>query len=209
MELAPDLDKFVLFVLLVFPGMVAMRVYRLLMPAREIEWKDSLVEAVFFSTVNFALCLPVLVLIGRAGFSTDHPYWFAFIVMALVLVVPLLVTLSFVKLIRSKLMHGLQVQYPTAWDYFFDKRLPCFVRVHLKEGGYIGGLYSSQSFAAAFPRHGDIYMEVTYRVDKEGTFGAPIEGSKGMLVRAENYTILEFLEITQPDPPQTQGEKHV
>lgn len=208
MDIAPNIDAFLLFVLLVFPGMVAMRVYRLLMPAVVLDWKESTLEAAFFSAVNFALFLPLLAVIGAKGFADDHPVLFALAIGCVILVGPILITRLFVWLRRSKWLNaGLQLPHPTAWDYFFDQRRHCFVRLHLKEGGYIGGWFSSGSFAAAFPRHGDIYIERVYRIDKDGVFGEPMRNSLGVLVRAEDYTLAEFI---APDAtaPVTKEQDH-
>src|ERR1043165_8488853 len=164
MDIAPDIDRFILFVLLVFPGMVAMRTYRLLMPARQVEWKDSIVEALFFSVLNFAIFFPLIPLIGEDGFPENHRYLFSTIVSMLIIPCPVIITVAYVKVVRSSLMHGFQVPHPTSWDYFFDRREPCFVLIHLKSGEYIGGLYSSGSFASSFPNHGDVYLETTYKV---------------------------------------------
>src|ERR1043165_942337 len=97
MDIAPDIDRFILFVLLVFPGMVAMRTYRLLMPARQVEWKDSIVEALFFSVLNFAIFFPLIPLIGEDGFPENHRYLFSTIVSMLIIPCPVIITVAYVK----------------------------------------------------------------------------------------------------------------
>lgn len=199
MDFAPNIDHFVLFALLIFPGMVAMQVYRLYFPGREIEWKDALVEASFFSVINFALFLPLIVWIGGKKFPEDYPVLFALFLSLVLLLGPIISTFLWVRIRKCKWFNkGLQLPHPTAWDYFFDKRQPCFVRLHLKEGGFVGGWFSSHSFASAFPRHGDIYIEHQYVMNKDGSFGSPVENSLGILIRSEDYTLIEFLSPTHP-----------
>src|SRR3982751_3205973 len=48
------------FVLAVFPGLISTTVYRLIMPARAVEWGTAVVQGLFYSTVNFVLGLPLL-----------------------------------------------------------------------------------------------------------------------------------------------------
>jgi hypothetical protein len=103
-------------------------------------------------------------------------------------------------------MRNLLLPHLTAWDYYFHKRVQCFVLIHLKDGNFIGGLYASNSFATAFPRNGDIYIELVYRVNKaDKSFGEAIEGSNGAIVRASDYTIIEFFCI--PSHRETTAEK--
>lgn len=52
-----------LFMLAVLPGLVSTAVYRLIMPARAVEWGDAVVQGLFYSTVNLVLGAPWLYLI--------------------------------------------------------------------------------------------------------------------------------------------------
>ena len=45
MKIAPDLESYTLFLVLVVPGLISMHVYRLLFAAREIDWKGGLIQA--------------------------------------------------------------------------------------------------------------------------------------------------------------------
>ena len=49
-----------LFLLLLFPGLVSVTVYRLIMPARELKWNDASLAALFYGAINFVLTLPFL-----------------------------------------------------------------------------------------------------------------------------------------------------
>jgi hypothetical protein len=52
MKIAPNFDQFILFILLIFPGFISMHIYRLLMPAKDIDWKNSIFEALFYDLVD-------------------------------------------------------------------------------------------------------------------------------------------------------------
>ena len=60
----------------------------------------------------------------------------------------------------------MQLPFPTAWDYYFDKRNPSWVLVHLKDGTLIGGLFGDDSYATSFPTDGDIYLEKVAKAEK-------------------------------------------
>ncbi len=105
-----------------------------------------------------------------------------------------------------RLVKYLQLPYPTAWDAYFDKRLECFVLVHLKNGELLGGYYGAGSFASSFPNDGDIYVCAVYQIDEFGRFGEPIPYSGGFLIRKDEYSYLEFFSIP---PQETQQNEQI
>ncbi len=193
METVLTREKLVLFVVFVFPGLVSMHIYRLIMPARGIKSSAAFLEASFYSIINFVIFLPVLAPQWYSGFAV-RPGWRVYAEAALVLIVgPVLWPVLFVVTIRSRrLMRHLQLPYPTAWDAFFDRRSPCFLLVHLRDGGVIGGYFGYNSFAGAFPHEGDLYMEAAYQVDENGHFADAIEDTQGVLLRRDDYTYIEL-----------------
>ena len=196
MNVAPELDSIVLFVLFVFPGLISMHIYRLLLPAKDIDWKNVVVQALFYSSLNFALCLPILVPIHRASFPETHPYWYVILLMAVLLVSPVLLPIIWAILLRWKwLMNKLQLPFPTAWDYFFNLRKIVFVLIHLKDGSMVGGYYGPDSYATSFPNEGDIFLEAVFHVNEKGEFGDKIEDTGGILIKKNDYTFIEFFNI--------------
>lgn len=170
-----------------------MHVYRILMPAKDFDWKEALIGGLFYSTVNFGVLLPLLVFLHRNEFPIHHPYWHAFAMMLVILIAPVFWPLLWSKVIRNKnLMKHFHLPYPTAWDYFFDQRKPAFVLIHLKNGRKIGGYYGPNSYATSFPRDGDIFMEAAIRVNGIGNFEKIVENTMGVLIRKDEYELLEF-----------------
>ena len=193
MKIAPDLESWTLFLVLVVPGLISMHIYRLLFAAKEIDWKNGLVQALFYSSLNLVICLPVLFPIHRDNFLTDHPYWYTTILMIILLVPPVIWPFLYRRLLRWQwLASKIQLPYPTAWDYFFDRRVSVFVLVQLKNGSKLGGYYGSESYATSFPTEGDIYLETVYRVDEDGKFKESIDGSSGAIIRKDQYELIEF-----------------
>lgn len=196
-------DKLLLLIVLVFPGLVSMHVYRLIMPARAIDWSSAILEGIFYSILNFALTLPILVGITWNGFPFRHQYWFAGGLLSILLVFPIIWPWAWTCLIRNKkLMKGLQLPHPTAWDWFFDSRRPVFVLIHLKNGRKIGGYYGKGSFASSYPLDGDLYLRAVYSLDDNDRFTGAIEHTRGLLIRKDEYSYIELFDV----PPQNQQQ---
>ena len=193
MKIAPNLESWTLFLVLVVPGLISMHVYRLLFAAREIDWKGGLVQALFYSSLNLAACLPLLVPIHRDDFIDKHPYWYTAVLMMVLLVLPVVWPLLYRSLLKWQwLASKIQLPYPTAWDFFFDRRVPVFVLVQLRNGSMLGGYYGFQSYATSFPTEGDIYLETVYELDEDGKFKEPIDDSGGAIIRKDQYELIEF-----------------
>jgi hypothetical protein len=206
MESILNNDKLILFMVFVFPGLVSMHVYRLMMPARAIDWATALLEGVFYSIANFALTLPLLALITGDGFSSAHPLSFWFILLAILIVFPMVWPSIWARLLRnSRLMKGLQSPHPTAWDWFFDTRRPVFMLVHLKNGKTIGGYYGKGSFASSYPLDGDLYLRAIYEIDSQHRFKGPIPYTRGLLIRKDEYSYIELFDV--PESKYSQSDR--
>jgi len=195
MEKLLEFKPYLLFVILVFPGLISMHIYRLLLPARLVDWKNALLEAAFYSAVNFGLCFPLLAFLIFSDIVVTHPIWSGCVFFLIIFVVPITWPALYAKLARSKLMAKLQLPFPTAWDAFFDRRDPCFVLVTLRDGRKVGGFFGEGSYATSFPNDGDMYISAVYGVDADGKFIGPIMDTKGCLIRKDDYKLIEFFEI--------------
>lgn len=194
-----------LFVLVVFPGLVSTAVYRLIMPARAVEWGNALVQGVFYSTVNFVLGLPVLYSLVFGYDPLRSPLRYTLAALIVFLVGPIIWPLILVAIFKSKrLARRIQIPYPTAWDYLFDQREPAFVLVHLSSGALLGGYWGRKSYAGSFPNDGDIYLEAVYAVDERGHFSDPIPNTMGVLLRKDQYSYVELFSV-----PLTEAETDV
>jgi hypothetical protein len=186
-----------LFILFVVPGLISMSVYRMLMPARSLDWAHAVLQGLFYSSLNFAVLLPLVWWISEpentfAGFR----YWLAWATLLLFapVVWPLMLRAAFKwRWFASRI----NVPYPTAWDYFFELRTPVFVLVHLKGDKLLGGYWGPSSYAGSFPNDGDIFLEAVYKVTPEGTFREPIPDTGGVLLRREQYDYIEIFKVPQ------------
>lgn len=80
---------------------------------------------------------------------------------------------------------------PTAWDYYFNKKEPCFVVITLKSGKSIYGLFSDKSFASSEQTERDLYIEKTYNFNDE-TEWKEIPRNKGIYINKEDIETIEF-----------------
>lgn len=194
MEALLDQQKLLLFILFVFPGLVSMVVYRLFLPAAPIEWKNGLIQGLFYSIVNFAICSPILV--GIELLRRAHPVYASLLLPLVLLVGPVVWPFLLVQSLKAKwVIARMQLPFPTGWDFFFHQRRESFVLITLKDGVKIGGLFAPGSYAASFPNHGDIYIRYVYKVDVDGHFLAPVEGTLGLWIRQGEYSYIEFFEV--------------
>ena len=54
---------------LVWPGLVAMHVYRLIIPAGRIDWSQGLLQGFFFTVINYLLTFPLVLGPGKRLFG--------------------------------------------------------------------------------------------------------------------------------------------
>ncbi len=205
MNAALDSTTLGLFVLVVFPGLVSTTIYRLIMPSRALDWGNALLQGLFYSSINFALGLPVLFLLVFGYDPLGHPVRYSVAAILLLFVTPVVWPIALVALFKSRgIARRIQIPYPTAWDAFFDEREPAFLLVHLNNGKLLGGYWGSHSYAGSFPNDGDIYLEAVYTVDALGKFGNPIMNTRGVLLRKDQYTYIELFAV-----PTIEAEEHV
>ncbi|TFV56449.1 hypothetical protein E4P41_15730 [Geodermatophilus sp. DF01-2] len=96
---------------------------------------------------------------------------------------------------------------PRAWDHLWRQNRPGIVRVRLKSGSWLAGIYGTtsaglQSYASGFPEAGDLFSSEQLIVDPvSGAFeldddARPLrpDGAPGLLLRWDEIEYLEFEE---------------
>jgi Family of unknown function (DUF6338) len=194
------LNTFGLLIAFAWPGLVSLNVYRILLPARAIEWADALQAGLFYSVVNYVVFLPCVLYLLDGSNAEKHPflYWSSLIV--LVLVGPIFLPIAYRLLFHFEfLAKWLQSPFPTAFDYYFDRRKPCVVIVHLLDGTLVGGFWGPRAYASSFPNEGDLYFSHSCKVTADGQFLGIIEDTDGLLIRKDQYSFLELFKVLQKD----------
>lgn len=182
-------SAFGLFVSIVAPGFLSMKIWALIHPSRRVSFADSLYEAVFYGVINYFL-VAIWLLPLTEQFNTVLSiiaYIFSFVIVPFILPHLWKWILSW-KFIKSKIINPI----PKAWDVFFGKRKPCFMLIHLKNGQVIGGLYAYESAASSYPEKEDLYLQEIWALNDEGKFTNPIDDTMGLLV---NYNTVDYIEL--------------
>jgi len=186
-----------LFFVFILPGLISMKVYRLVLPTTKINWNTALIEGLFFSSVTFLILAPFVYPIINSNWAD-----FLKIISSSILILIASIGLPFLfkyLLTNTPLSEKLNLPYPKAWDYFFDLRKPCFLLIHLNNDKLIGGYYGINSYATSFPNQGDLYLEAVYKVDENGNFKNPIEDSNGLLITKDQYEYIEIFNVPETD----------
>jgi Family of unknown function (DUF6338) len=204
-KLQPELtfEKFQFFLVLVVPGLVAIKCYDLFVP-RSRNLANVLIEAVLYSLVNFTIFFWALLPLNAKGFAEAHTTCYVLAMFVLIGVTPCLLAFATYRFRTSKPAYswlGLDHPHRTGWEHFMAKRQACYMLFHLKDGDKFGGFYGENSYAATYPEEPEVYVEKVYEVDEHGAFVKEIEGTLGTVVRLADIERVELLQIP-PDPNQ-------
>jgi hypothetical protein len=193
----------VLLLFLLVPGFVFIKVFDNLLPGRRRSFAQQVIDIVCWSFTILAIwLLPALIVFGlsqRVSQWLFHLLLGALIVLG-VFATPILLAYIFYRLeLRGTIKNWGTHLSPTSWDWFFSNRAGnhYYVRFHLKDGKELGGYFGERSFAASSPSAQQIYVEEVWRVDEDGRFIAPMEGSEGAMVDKEDCTHIEFFETRE------------
>ena len=72
-----EIDKVLLFIVLVLPGFISLKVYNLIVANKNRDFSKSVVEAVCYSILNFSILSWLILIISKGNFNNSHPvlYW--------------------------------------------------------------------------------------------------------------------------------------
>jgi|GEM_PF-2259457 len=187
-------DHLALFLAFFVPGFIVMRIYGLFIATERPDFVKQLPEAVAYSAIHYALT-GWIILLAAPGIQRGIA---AYVV---VLVLPVLWP-PIVLLIRNwpyyrkriltpKFLEFLLTPEATPWDKLFADRRALWIRIKLKAGGYIGGVYGKGSWSSTYPCPEQLYVKEQYECDVTG-FGDAVPNSDGFLV---NGTEIETIEL--------------
>jgi hypothetical protein len=183
------------FLIFFIPGFVSLKVYDLIVPGERRDFSKSAFDAIAYSALNFAVLLPLVLLIQSEFLFIRHKNWAVLLTYFVLLVFPaiwpfLLIRLAATTLFLRHFVHPT----PDAWDYLFGRREQFWAIVHLKDLRRIGGRFGIQSFASSSPAEPQIYLEEAWKLDDNGAFLAPVERSRGILIMADEIAAVELFE---------------
>ena len=199
-----DWSKLAYFIFFALPGFISLQIWALIVPTSEKPFKDSIPDALGFGILNAMVGGPLVVVL-----APNNPwYFYALLILTLVVLPatwPFLTKWCLGKLFEYDVILN---QSRNGWDALFKRREPLFVIVHLSDGRRIGGFFGAVSFAGLYPASGHLYLEQLWNLNAKGHFVDPIPGSRGIVLRPEDYHFIELLAVPEEanDDRQQQAE---
>ena len=188
-----EIDKALLFLALVLPGFISIKVYSLLIATEIRDYSKSLVEAVCYSALNFFVFSWLIVIISGDGYVSNHPvlYWLS--VTLIFIIAPALwpavfLWLTSFKILKKRLLNP----YKQPWDYLFSKRESMWVVVQLKGGDTLRGKFAKNSIASAYPTERQLYIEELWKEHDGKLFGKKMNRTKGVIVSQDEIRYIKF-----------------
>jgi hypothetical protein len=193
-----DANKLVLFIAFVVPGFVSLKAYELLVPRVAKDSAQQLIDAVAYSSINYALLLWPIYEIEIHGVRSTHPTAYVGFYVFVLLGAPIFWA-CLLRWARTTQFVQQSLPHPTArpWDYLFSKRKPYWIIVTLKDGKKIGGRYDSRSFASSAPASEQLYLEECWAVNDDGGFERRREQSAGILILATDIVTVELFNVIE------------
>jgi len=190
-----NIDKLTLFVIFFLPGFISMKVYDLMVPGEPRDVSKSVLEAISYSTLNFAALFWLIMLTQTGDLYHRHLILYSLSVAVIMVIVPACWPLVFLKLstwrpIAKHLIHPIR----KPWDYVFGRRDPFWIIVHLRNGQKIGGRFDIASFASSDPAEEQIYLEEVWVLDDRGRFLNRVERSRGIIIMKDEIRAVELFE---------------
>lgn len=191
----PDLtiERLQLFLVVVMPGIIAIKVYDLFYPPEKRDFGSSLLEAMAYGLINLAIWGVPLFQINQKAWMEQHLFEYALLSAGFLAISPALLAWGTVKLRNTRFVSSrLGYLNKTAWDDFFKRQQECWILFHMKDGKMMGGYFGEKSYVSTFPQQPEIYVEEVWRVDDRGAFVEKVEGTLGMVIRQALCERLEF-----------------
>lgn len=188
-----DLDKLFLFIAFVVPGFISIKVYQLFFPSEQKQSTEQLVDAVAYSSINYAILFGPILLIESSGIRSSIPSLYFIFYVFVLLVAPIIWVWLWSKIRKTDFVQK-NAPHPTlkAWDYVFSQRKSYWAKVTLKNGDVIGGLFHTSSFASSTPAEEQIYLEETWVLNDDGGFERMKNDSAGVLILSSEISHIEF-----------------
>jgi len=195
-----EADKLLIFIAFVIPGFISIKTYELLFPGAQQESSKQLVDAVTYSSLNYALLVWPMMAVESSDWKNLHPNFYAVFYMFVLFAVPVGLGLGWAMLRTSSWFQNVAT-HPTQkpWDYVFSQRKPYWVKVVLKDGTKLGGKYAANSFASSTPANEQIFLEESWIINDKGGFDRPKNQTAGIVVISSEIAYLELIELQFPE----------
>ncbi|WP_145586295.1 DUF6338 family protein [Yersinia rochesterensis] len=177
-------NKIILFIIFIIPGFISIKAYQLFFPSSLKDAKDIVIDAVAYSCVNYTLLGVPIYYVQRHLISSFSLFDIYLYILSVLFIFPIVWVVIWKK-IRESNWGKTNAPHPIMkpWDYVFSQRKRLYIKVVLKNGDIVGGLYDGKSFASSDPAPEHIYIEKAWIFKKEnGVFEREINDSEGILI---------------------------
>lgn len=189
-------DKLILFIFFVIPGFISLKIYELLIPSNKIESSKLLIDAIAYSSINYALLTIPILKIEASTLKETAPMCYYLFYFFVLLIAPILWALIW-KWLRTREFFQKNAPHPTLkpWDFVFAQRKPYWIKITLKDGTKILGKYSDNSFASNYPSDEQIYLEEVWTMNEEGGFNEVKERTEGVIIISKDISYIELFKF--------------
>lgn len=188
-----EIDKLALFLAFVIPGFISLKAYQLTFPGAERATSEQLIDAIAYSSINYALLiLPIIAIESGKLQGTCKVLYYIFYVFVL-FIAPIIWVIIW-KYLRTRDFFQRNAPHPTAkpWDYVFAQRKLYWVKVTLKNGTIIAGRFAYKSFASSSPAPEQIYLEETWLLNDKGGFERAKNNTAGVIILSSEISHIEL-----------------
>lgn len=188
-----EIDKLALFIAFVIPGFISIKAYQLAFPGTERPTSDQLVDAIAYSSINYAFLIFPIIAVESGTLRDGCPFLYYLFYIFVFFLAPIAWVLLW-KYLRTRDFFQRNAPHPTAkpWDYVFAQRKPYWVKVTLKNGTVIAGRYADKSFASSAPAPEQIYLEQTWVINDKGVFERAKNNTAGVLILSSEISHVEL-----------------
>jgi len=188
-----QIDQFILFFAFVIPGFISIKTYELLFPSSSRTSTEKLIDAIAYSSINYALLALPIIWVEKSSIKDDCTFWYYLFYIGVLFIAPILWVFIW-KYLRTREFFQKNAPHPTGkpWDFVFSQRKPYWVKVVLKDGTIIGGRYAENSFASSAPSDEQIYLEECWVLNDKGGFERKKNDSAGVIILTSEISHLEL-----------------
>ncbi|RRW28849.1 DUF6338 family protein [Ectopseudomonas oleovorans] len=202
-----EVNKLVIFIAFVVPGFISLKTYELLQPGLARDSSQQVVDAVAYSSINYALLLWPIYIVEHQQLQACNPTLYALFYVFVLLIAPIGWACAFLWLRKTQFFQK-SIAHPTGkpWDYVFSKRAPYWVIATLNDGRQIAGRYDEKSFASSSPAIEQIYLEEAWVLNEDGGFERPRVDSAGIIILSQDIVTLELFHFKKPQEIEHDGK---
>lgn len=188
-----EIDKVFLFLVLVLPGFISIKVYSNLIASDKIDFSKSIIDAICFSALNFGILAFPIIFIDNSSYIKSSPFLYWIFIVLVFVGFPTFWPFVYLWAIKKPWIKKIVLSpHRQPWDSLFSIKEAMWVVVTLKSGDKVRGKYGLNSYASAYPSERQIYLEEVWTKKENGGFGKKKDSTKGVIISGDEIKYIEF-----------------